>query len=347
MIACTVPEPLRAAGRGRRRGGFTLVELLVVMAIMAMLAAMVLGALNAARHATNITRTRSLVVRLNQAVMGKWDNYRTRRIPLAFSPSQTVVQRAQNRLLAMWDLQRMEFPQSYQLDVVPPPIMFNAALRPTISRGYVARGASAGNPTVDYDIAECLYLTCQMGLGAEGMASAELGKSQVRDLDKDGYPEFVDAWGNPIEMLRWPSGMASDVMPLKGAGTSAPYRDPVNDPDPLDFARMAVPADPVNNWMYGYRVVPVIYSFGPDGERGIFRTETTQQAQTLYSTAAGSAGFSVPAYLNPWFKPNSTVDTKYPAPWELGQCGGRLVKSGTMNYDLSADNISSHQPGMK
>lgn len=339
-----------AAARTAGRPAFTLVEMLMVMAILAILAGMVLGALNAAQHSVNLTRTRSLVARIGQAVMSKWDGYRTRRVPINPTMSNSTagnnaVQRARSRLLAMWELQRMEFPQEW-VDVTSNPTQFNIAQRPAASRGYLARLGTTTPSTAQNNNqnAECLFMICSMGLGTDGLAAVELAKSQVRDVDGDGLREFVDAWGNPIDFIRWPAGFVSDVMPLASA-TTAPYRDPWNDPDPVDFARMAVPdvgstPDPP----HGHRVVPLVFSSGPDGVAGIF----ARQAQQALTVNSASGPFAIPAALNPWSAVTvGGSPAAYPAPWEKKQLGGRYTGLNGAQHDQSLDNIHSHQSGMK
>jgi prepilin-type N-terminal cleavage/methylation domain-containing protein len=63
-------------------GAFTLVELMVVMAIMAILAAAMALAVAGAQEAAQIAKTRSLIARLNALVMQKYESYRTRRLPI-------------------------------------------------------------------------------------------------------------------------------------------------------------------------------------------------------------------------------------------------------------------------
>ncbi|MFH1921220.1 MAG: hypothetical protein ABIP48_15240, partial [Planctomycetota bacterium] len=70
-------------------------------------------------------------------------------------------------------------------------------------------------------------------------------------------------WGNPILFLRWAPGVTeSDVQ--------AQTYDPVNnqlDPNAMQAAALADhdPFDQRNLYNYAYRLVPFIYSAGPDG----------------------------------------------------------------------------------
>ena len=34
---------------------------------------------------------------------------------------------------------------------------------------------------------------------------------EVQDTDNDGLPEFVDAWGQPLQFFRWPLLYHSDI----------------------------------------------------------------------------------------------------------------------------------------
>lgn len=64
------------------RAGFTLVELLVAIAIIGMLTALALGGLYQARTKTQANRTRQVVHRLDAAITPRWESYRTRRLAL-------------------------------------------------------------------------------------------------------------------------------------------------------------------------------------------------------------------------------------------------------------------------
>ena len=65
-----------------RRGGFTLVEMMIVITIIGLLAGLALPALNAARTSAKISKTKTLVTRLHYIVMDQYDSYRTRRVAM-------------------------------------------------------------------------------------------------------------------------------------------------------------------------------------------------------------------------------------------------------------------------
>ncbi|WP_435017125.1 prepilin-type N-terminal cleavage/methylation domain-containing protein [Tundrisphaera sp. TA3] len=54
--------------------------------------------------------------------------------------------------------------------------------------------------------AEVLYASLVEGLGPLGSAFTpdDFTDKEVRDTDGDGLPEFVDAWGEPLQFFRWP-----------------------------------------------------------------------------------------------------------------------------------------------
>ena len=53
---------------------------------------------------------------------------------------------------------------------------------------------------------EMLYAILVEGQGPFGSAFSadEFTEREVRDTDSDGLPEFIDAWGEPIQFYRWP-----------------------------------------------------------------------------------------------------------------------------------------------
>src|SRR5262245_384343 len=75
----TTRETHPAAGL---RSAFTLVELLITVAIIAIMASTLLFALVRAGEAAKAQKTRSLIAKLNNIIMAKYESYKTRRVPL-------------------------------------------------------------------------------------------------------------------------------------------------------------------------------------------------------------------------------------------------------------------------
>ena len=64
------------------RPSFTLVELLVVMVIIALLAGMTMIALAGAQRDAEISRTRSTIRKINEILLGKWEEFSVRALPI-------------------------------------------------------------------------------------------------------------------------------------------------------------------------------------------------------------------------------------------------------------------------
>ena len=60
--------------------------------------------------------------------------------------------------------------------------------------------------------AEMAFALLVEGIGPFGSAFSrdEFTDREVRDTDGDGLPEFVDAWGEPLQFFRWPVAHVSD-----------------------------------------------------------------------------------------------------------------------------------------
>lgn len=272
---------------GAPRGGFTLVELLIVITIIGILAGLALGALSSARQTARVAKTKSTIAKLDLLVQQHYDSYRTRRVTIYYAGTDVRVNpsKLKDPNLAAWlrmrairDLMRMEMPERWK-DFQNAPILVGTydIKLPSLAKRY-RRKYAALPPSGDYDSGECLYmwLTSAIPDVREKFAENEIG-----DGDGDGWPEFQDGWGNPIKFLRWAPGfLGSDIQQnvfwdsldtdennrLRRAAASELDHDPF-DPRKLDLDRStAAAAQPPRG---GWRLVPLIYSAGPDGIYGV------------------------------------------------------------------------------
>jgi prepilin-type N-terminal cleavage/methylation domain-containing protein len=88
------------------------------------------------------------------------------------------------------------------------------------------RASNYEKPTVEQQGAECLYMMVMAAIAEEGDARDVFKASDIKDVDGDGFPEFVDGWGRPISWLRWAPGFRSELNTLaQGTGSAFPSPD--------------------------------------------------------------------------------------------------------------------------
>jgi len=100
--------------------------------------------------------------------------------------------------------------------------------------------------------AEMLYAILVEGAGPLGSVfnRDDFTDKEVRDADGDGLPEFVDAWGQPLQFFRWPLLYHSDIQRGQAFVSTAPqtwslvppYSGPLaqREQDPLDVNQQLV-----------------------------------------------------------------------------------------------------------
>ena len=219
--------------------GFTLVELLVTISIIGLLASFVLFAMAGAQESAKRDRTRAQIARIDALLSEKWESYATRRVtpfvrryqphtdgPMGnngqeirrgdprFRTASTVA-----RVDGIRELMRMELP-ARKSDLLLPAVVLRES--PFLTRAYLSKAAKMlakqkGSPlngpseidsrwSTTHQGAECLYLILSQMIDEESSALRYFYDTEIGDVDADGMPEILDAWGSPIAFLRWAPG---------------------------------------------------------------------------------------------------------------------------------------------
>jgi len=259
------------------------------------------SAVEAARRA----RTKATIVKLHTLLMERYESYKTRRVDVnqgILNQIETAFQNgdidarqrgqvlADARLLATRELMKLEMPDRWS-DVIgnsvsslPPTTPINSfvqplilSTRPSLTQAYLRRYRSINTADVatiqSNQGAECLYMVIMLATG-DGEARTLFGQQDIGDTDGDGAPEFLDGWGNSIQLIRWPAGFV-DVSELMSGNADAdhdpfdPFRRDSPDaqrPNSSTHPISSVLIGPLDNNIAAYRLVPLLYSRGSDGE---------------------------------------------------------------------------------
>lgn len=191
-----------------KRTAFTLMEMLVVVALLGTLLGISAAGMRVADNMARETRTRATIRKLNRFVMEKYASYQYRRVPGRTS---------EQRLTNLRQLQRYELPDHWEevhVDYSP--------------RRVVAASRQGDRNTSEFPSAELLYqIVMSMPEADSAFTSME-----IADTDGNGLNEFVDGWGTPIYFIRWPAGHYDD-----NNGAISKIQNGV-DADPFDPAQV-------------------------------------------------------------------------------------------------------------
>ena len=225
----------------RRRAGFTIVELLVVILIIAAMIAISVAVMGDAVKDARIQATRSTIRQLDSMLQTRVETFgrlnlrpQAQRFKVLYdnaSPTNSppVISLKVAEIIVRKDRYRSAFPQRLEdlwgLDGVPDtvddaPLWFVWKQRTGATAGMPR---PAGHSTVS-ESSELLYLSLTEGtiFGGPSLGIDRIPAEHVQDGDNDGVQEFVDEWGQPLRFYNWPTRL---IRP--GGETSSPPSTPV------------------------------------------------------------------------------------------------------------------------
>jgi len=283
---------VRRSRRGRlfARSGFTLVELLTVIAIIGMLGAISITTVRAAIESARATQTRTTIAKIDNVLTSIYEKYQYRRVDVSdygLGPNPDATSKAFARLLVLRDLMRCDMPRCE--NEVRTKSQYNGGTSgfTPLQESYLYAINSAANEG-DGDLnPELLYLILTNAAPESRSAFAD---RELADTDGDGLLEIVDGWGKPIRWLRWaPCLRLSDRQPVLHSNSDGFMELPNTVDDGSDyfaeFYKDRINADPFDplgvlawrrenvtgaNLRPGWFLVPYVYSAGPDGGYGIY-----------------------------------------------------------------------------
>lgn len=238
------------------RNGFTLVELLLVMAIIAILSTLAVLALRGAQDEAKHGATQARVSQIRALLQQRMEDYEVRKLPIRLTNYTTNRgELRQLKQLILADMVSCEMPRdashvrafpSPQLQAAimdlesqtPPGDDFVAPdgtdlitalqqpqMMPALARRFVTPTDPIPNPPSPANLnAEYLYGVLATTDFDDTPGIEALGASAIADTDNDGYLEVVDNWGQPIEFE---------------------LLDPIPDPmDPTNVIQTPIPNNP-------------------------------------------------------------------------------------------------------
>lgn len=293
-----------------RRRGFTLMEILMVIAIIAILAAIVTVAIRTVISSARDAATKTTLKKIDASIYARLQNidryvFNDKKLRGAGAPRYMK----DPVLLDMYNGRGTYAgaPNKPLADA----LAYKQFIRDCFPMTFAEAGIAAPpghDPATEN--AECLYhfLTTAFVVGDGPPRALSLTGKETKDTDGDGLPEVVDAWGQPIRFYRWPTRLirpqpaGSESVPQDETGAIAALDgwlmyyaslSPANNlgVDQYDeFAVLLAGRDAgyftsqafedtyhtIETWN-----APLLVSAGPDGQLGLFEPSDTARKGQL------------------------------------------------------------------
>jgi prepilin-type N-terminal cleavage/methylation domain-containing protein len=232
------------SGRRPRRAGFTLMELLVVIALIAILMALALGGTFQVIETQRQSNTENALRAIDKVLQQQW--MKVIEEARGEQPSHAVKVMAGNdprRAQVLWVQLRLieAFPENFA-EIQNPTVYQNYTVTNTpfipvnqrknngtyLKKLQTRKGTTS--PATE-NIA-CLFMALDINRGGVRLSSDTLADS-IRDTDGDGLRELVDSWGVPLKFVRFPISGSAVYTELDQSYTPPPKAGG-NRRDPLD-----------------------------------------------------------------------------------------------------------------
>lgn len=221
-----------------RRSGFSLIEILIVIALLALLAAIGVGAYLRVQAGAEVQATEGTLNKLNVGIMSKWKAVvdQATREAMANKIPNEIREYTKNgngslnleRARVVWTYMRLknEFPTSIAELTTAPSTTGLVVNGYTMPKRTIFNSVTGGTP--EEQSAALLYASLVKG----GVGGTTFDADPLRNQTKQtatGIPYFVDTWGKPIIFLRMAFTPELDDV-------NQPYlpKSGINSKDPID-----------------------------------------------------------------------------------------------------------------